>query len=123
MKGVAAALPRSSGKVSQMGAPARQMAVESERGLLPAAVVDRYCADGFVVLHQRIDPGLRVERRGFGSREDRFLGRNDGGRAVIEGRPDGKSRPDFGLLHAVLLPERGAALARRLDGRRGRIGQ
>ena len=58
MKGVAAALPRASGKVSQMGAPVKQMAVERERGPLPAAVIERYCADGFVVLHHLIDPGL-----------------------------------------------------------------
>jgi hypothetical protein len=58
MKGVAAALPRVSGKVSQMGAPVQQVAVDRERGPLPAAVVERYCADGFIVLHHLVDPGL-----------------------------------------------------------------
>jgi hypothetical protein len=122
MEDVAAGLPRASGKVSQAGAPLQQTA-EIERGPLSATVVDRYCADGFVVLHQRIDPGLlqRIveEWEAFMATDTPNLLPTDAPAAVFWRHVPGEKKrmrplPEFKSLTELALGEVPTRIARQL---------
>jgi phytanoyl-CoA dioxygenase PhyH len=123
MEDVAAGLHRASGKVSQTGAPLQPTAVEMERSPLSATVVDRYCADGFVVLHQRIDPGLlqRIvdEWEAFMATDTPNLLPTDAPAAVFWRHVPGEKKrmrplPEFKSLTELALGEVSTRIARQL---------
>lgn len=104
-----------------MGAPVQKMAVEPWP--LPKTVVDRYCADGFVVLHQHIDTALlrRIvdEWDAFMATDTPTLLPTDAPAAVFWRHVPGEKKrmrplPEFKHLAELALGEVATSIARQL---------